>query len=117
MATLEREEAMIMEADRFLFVDTDARTTRIFSLHYHCSVHPHLEELARQASSRYDVVFLCGDDIPYDDSWDRSGEVNRAWMQEQIREDLVRRGERFVALQGNLEQRVHRVRQVLVNEE
>jgi NadR type nicotinamide-nucleotide adenylyltransferase len=112
---LEREESMILEADRFLFVDTDARTTRIFSLYYHGSVHPRLEELARLARSRYDVVFLCGDEIPYDDSWDRSGEVNRAWMQEQIMKDLAERGDNFVALHGNLEQRVARVRQVLID--
>lgn len=110
---IEREEAMIREADRFLFVDTDARTTRIFSLHYHGRVDPRLEELARQASSRYDLVFLCGDDIAYDDSWDRSGEVNRSWMQQQIRDDLIGRGDRFVALLGSVDERAAAVREML----
>lgn len=37
-----------------------------------------LEESAERASSRYDVTFLCGADIPYDDTWDRSSDANRA---------------------------------------
>ena len=111
---LEREEQKILESDRFLFVDTDARTTRIFSRYYHGTAHPRLEELADQALSRYDLVFLCGDDIPYDDSWDRSGEVNRAWMQEQIRNDLMERGDPFVELRGSVEQRVARARDVIL---
>lgn len=110
---LEREETMLQEADRFLFVDTDARTTRIFSLYYHGTIHPRLDELAEQASSRYDFIFLCGDDIPYDDSWDRSGEVNRAWMQEQIREDLLDRGDQFVELNGSLEERAAKIRETI----
>lgn len=112
---LELEGEKVLEADRFLFVDTDARTTRIFSIYYHGTAHPRLEELADQASSRYDLVFLCGDDIAYDDSWDRSGEVNRAWMQEQIRNDLEGRGDRFVELHGGLEQRAERVRATLAS--
>lgn len=110
---LEREERLLLEADRFLFVDTDARTTRMFSLYYHGRVHPRLEELARQASERYEHVFLCGDEIPYDDTWDRSGEVNRAWMQQQIRADLVARGDSFAGVAGGLEQRISQVRKLL----
>lgn len=110
---LEREQQRIQQADRFLFVDTDARTTRIFSLYYHEAVHPRLEELANMASTRYDVVFLCGDDIPYDDSWDRSGEVNRAWMQQQIQSDLIERGDAYISLTGSLEERIAKIRRSL----
>jgi nicotinamide riboside kinase len=62
---------------------------------------------------RYDLAFLCADDIPYDDSWDRSGEGNREWMQEQIRGDLVARGDEFTELRGSLKERVSRVKAVL----
>ncbi|MBK1826103.1 AAA family ATPase [Haloferula rosea] len=110
---IEREDVLMLQADRFLFVDTDARTTRIFSRYYHQSVHPRLEDLAGKATERYDLVFLCGDDIPYRDSWDRSGEINRKWMQEQIREDLIMRGNAFIELRGDLDERVARVRQEL----
>ena len=109
-----REEELIQQADRFLFVDTDARTTRIFSMYYHDRVHPRLDELAREASSRYDLVFLCGADFPYDDTWDRSGDMNREWMQGRIRMDLVERGDDFVELLGDVDQRVARMKEVLV---
>ena len=109
----EREERLLQEADRFLFVDTDARTTRMFSLYYHGRVHPRLEELARQASARYDLTLLCGDEIPYDNTWDRSGEVNRAWMQQRIMMDLQQRNEPFEVLRGTLDVRVGKVRGLL----
>lgn len=52
-------------------------------------------------------------DIPYDDSWDRSGEVNCAWMQDQIRKDLAERGDAFFELRGSVDQRAARVKEVL----
>ncbi|MBA3471285.1 MAG: AAA family ATPase, partial [Herpetosiphonaceae bacterium] len=66
---LEREERLLLEADRYLFSDTNALTTALFSLDYHGSVHPRLAELASQAAARYDLVLLCEDDIPYAATW------------------------------------------------
>lgn len=110
---LEREERLILEADRFLFVDTDARITRLFSRYYHDRVHPRLDELAERASTRYDRVFLCGDEIPYDDTWDRSGAANRRWMQQQIHRELRDGGGDFTELHGSLDARVRQVRGVM----
>lgn len=72
-----------------------------------------LEALARQAETRYDLVFLCGDDIPYDDTWDRSGDVQRKIFQRQIMADLIRRKVPFILLTGTLEERVAKVKNVL----
>jgi nicotinamide riboside kinase len=63
--------------------------------------------------TRYDLVFVCDVDIPYDDTWDRSGEVCRAAFQRQVIADLVQRKVPFVMLRGTLEERVARVRDVL----
>ena len=103
---LAREEQAILEANRLLFVDTDATTTFMFSLHYHGSAAPRLTAMADQALQRYDLFFLCGDDIPYDDTWDRSGKVNRELFQQQIRADLVRRQTPFTELRGGLADRM-----------
>src|SRR5690606_18639953 len=84
-----REETLVMEANRYFFIDTDATTTRLFALYYHGFALPHLEEMARDSLYRYDVFILCEDDIPYDDTWDRSGEVNRTVFQKQIVADLT----------------------------
>jgi nicotinamide riboside kinase len=63
--------------------------------------------------SRYDLYFLCDTDIPYVDSPDRSGEANRADMQQQVIADLHRRRIPYVILHGSLAERKAQVRQVL----
>ncbi len=110
---LERENALLLQANRYLFADTNAITTYMFSRSYHHAVAPRLAELAMQAAARYDLVFLCGDDIPYDDTWDRSGDVNRCIFQKQILADLLMRKIPFIQLRGDIETRVRIVKTVL----
>ncbi len=110
---IQREDMLTLEANRFLFVDTDATTTYMFALSYHGQAHPRLMELADQTIRRYDLFFLCGDDISYDATWDRSGEAQRTVFQKQIRADLLRRGIPFITLTGSLASRVATVEAVL----
>ena len=111
---LEREEGLLTQANEFLFTDTNALTTRLFSLYYHGGVHPRLELLADQCAARYDLVFVCADDIPYDDTWDRSGDTNRRVFQKQIVADLLTRKIPFFPLRGDLETRMAHVKAVLL---
>lgn len=110
---LEREERLLLQADRYLFTDTNALTTAMFSLDYHGNLHPRLAELAHQAAARYDVVVLCEDDIPYADTWDRSGAVQRQIFQKKIIADLLLRRIPFVRVRGTIEQRIAQVQAVL----
>ena len=110
---LVREEAKLAEARRFLFTDTNALTTHVFALDYHGAAHPRLAEIATVVQSRYDLIFLCADDIPYDDTWDRSGAGHRAIFQKRVRADLAERRLPFVELQGSLEERMARGAAVL----
>lgn len=110
---LKREENLLYQANRYLFTDTNAITTFMFSQYYHDKSLPRLAELANLASSRYDIVFLCDTDIPYDDTWDRSGNINRMTFQKQIIADLLVRKTPFFMLRGNQEERVARVKKVL----
>jgi HTH-type transcriptional repressor of NAD biosynthesis genes len=112
---LEREEALLSEANRHLFTDTNALTTYIFSLYYHGKADSRLTDYAKAASVRYDLVFLCDLDIPYDDTWDRSGEGNRQVFQQQIKTDLAERKLPYFILRGSLENRIAYVKQVLKN--
>ncbi len=112
---LERENKLLCLANQYLFTDTNAITTSMFSMYYHQSVHNRLVELANLAQSRYDLVFLCDVDIPYDDTWDRSGEVSRKTFQKQIIGDLLARKVPFIVLRGDLESRIAKVRTVLNN--
>ncbi|RCJ20065.1 cytidyltransferase [Nostoc sp. ATCC 43529] len=110
---LEREETLLLQANQYLFTDTNALTTYQFSLYYHKTVAPELAQLAHQAVSRYDLVFLCDTDIPYDNTCDRSGEANRRIFQKQIKNDLIVRKIPFFILQGNLNTRINFVKNLL----
>jgi HTH-type transcriptional repressor of NAD biosynthesis genes len=110
---LVRENTLLVNANKYLFTDTNALTTCIFSKYYHGEVDSFLKECAEKAQARYDVVFLCDMDIPYEDTPDRSGEVNRLIFQKQIIADLQIRKIPFVTLSGTLEQRISKADDIL----
>lgn len=110
---IERENEKLVEANTFLFTDTNAITTFMFSNYYHGYALPELTDLAHAAETRYQIVFLCDTDIPYDDTWDRSGDTNRITFQQQIKHDLEKRNIPFKLLSGNLAQRIQAVEQEL----
>lgn len=110
-----REDQLVIHARKFMFVDTDATTTRMFSQYYHGSVHPQLNALANDTARRYDLFLLCEDDIPYEDTRDRSGEIQRKEFQHAIVEDLTSRDIPFIKLNGSINDRMKRVREILNN--
>ncbi|MCP4104477.1 MAG: AAA family ATPase [Desulfobacteraceae bacterium] len=110
---LEKEEQLLYQADQYLFTDTNAITTYMFSLYYHGTASEWLTKMADQAASHYDIVFVCDTDIPYDDTWDRSGDSNRQVFQKQIIGDLLVRKIPFFLLSGDLEKRIDYVKKVL----
>lgn len=110
---IEREDALLVEANRYLFTDTNATTTGVFARHYHGIVEPPLASMIASAISRYDLTFVCGTDIPYDDTWDRSGAGSRAAFQRDIVADLCGRGIPFGTLHGSVDERARHVREVL----
>jgi nicotinamide riboside kinase len=110
---MRREEDAAARCDGPLFVDTTALTTHTFSLDYHGTAAPELVALAAQAASRYDLVFVCGDDIPYADTEDRSGPQHRAAFQKRVVADLRARRIPYHSLRGSVAERVAEVGRVL----
>lgn len=110
---LTRENALLQESRQYLFCDTNPITTYVFAKDYHGQAGPILTQLAQQAEKRYDLFFLCEPDIPYADTWDRSGDQKRHWFQKQIEGDLAERRIPYVRLNGSLEQRLAKVDEVL----
>lgn len=106
-----REEFLLYAkgCNRYLFVDSNALTTAMFSKFYHRKVHPELQQLATRAETRYDHVFLCGTDIPYVEDGTRSGASHRLKFQQQIIDDLKKRRIEYTVLKGNLEMRIAKV--------
>ena len=110
---IEREETAFLSANRYCFVDTNAITTYMFALDYHGAASDLLTRLAFENFLRYDLFFLCEDDIPYDDTWDRSGDQKRHVFHKQIITDLEVRRIPYISLKGDLETRMKHVDGVL----
>jgi NadR type nicotinamide-nucleotide adenylyltransferase len=108
-----REDRLAMDSRTYLFCDTCPITTFVFAKDYHGKAGPVLTQYAREAERRFDLFFVCDTDIPYADTWDRSGEAKRHWFQRQILADLAERRIPFFTLRGSLEQRVSTVNAVL----
>lgn len=107
------EDKNMEEAKEFLFTDTNSITTYMFALDYFGQVDAGLTELARQAEHRYDHFFVCDIDIPYEDTWERSGEVYRTRFQKLILDDLAIRGIRYTILSGDIQTRIAKVLSIL----
>ncbi len=110
---IEREDKAVLEADKYLFVDTNAITTYLFSLDYHGKASELLTRLTLTNASRYDLFFLCENDIPYDNTWDRSGDQKRKVFHKQIIADLKERKIPYISLYGSLEERINKVDNIL----
>lgn len=111
---LKLEDEKILQANKYLFTDTNALTTNIFSQYYHLRKNEELEKIIALSQFRYDIIFLCDVDIPYDNTWDRSGEVNRTIFQKRIVADLKSRKVPFFMLSGNIEERADYIKDVLM---
>ena len=108
-----REDMLTLESRNYLFCDTNPITTYVFAKDYHGCAGPVLTRLAREAERRYDLFFLCDTDIPYAETWDRSGDQKRKWFQNQIVGDLAERRVPFFRVSGPLEERVAQVNTIL----
>lgn len=108
-----REDELVLQSRKYLFCDTSPITTYVFAKDYHGAVGPRLTQLAREAEKRYDLFFLCDTDIPYADTWDRSGDQKRRWFQNQIIDDLAERHKPFFRISGSLNERIEQVNMIL----
>jgi NadR type nicotinamide-nucleotide adenylyltransferase len=110
------EDQAAKKANGYLFCDTSAFTTWHFALHYHHQSLPELEKLAKNCWQRYDLVVLCDDDIPYDVTWERSGDANRHEFQAFNRQYLENHEIQHIVASGNIEQRKQMILKALAVE-
>lgn len=108
-----KEDEFVLESNQFLFSDTNAITTYLFSLDYHGKALSALKDLAKSAESRHDIIFVCDTDIPYENTWDRSGDVKRKEFQQRIIEDLNARNLKYYMLKGSIDERINQVSKIL----
>lgn len=110
---LEDEAAQSPGVHEWVFSDTDAATTLMWSHLLTGAAHPDLRALADECRARYAHTFLCDTDLPHEqDGWRANTEV-RAVQQAFIRQDLEARGVPFTVLRGSVPERVAQVQATL----
>ena len=110
---LEDEAARTPGQGRYLFVDTTAATTLMWSYLLCRAALPELHALADACKPRYAHTFLCADDFGHQqDGW-RSNTSVREVQQAFIVQDLTTRGIRYQPLTGSLTERIRQVRATL----
>jgi NadR type nicotinamide-nucleotide adenylyltransferase len=107
---IRREEAALRNTatHRFLFCDTTPLTTLFYSNELFGRADPELETLARRA---YHHLFLCADDLPFDQDGTRRDAAFRSKGQAWYRERLSR--QQHTTLTGSLSSRISQARMVL----
>lgn len=110
-----QEDVSLAQCNEFLFVDTNALTTWHFAQGYHGSVRPELSKLADESKNRFGFVFLCGDEIPYEDTWEGPRGVKRHEFQAFITQQLQVRGIQYTYLNGSVEARLKTIIDVLTS--
>jgi len=108
------EERRLPEADQYLFTDTNAVTTGMFSRLYHDGViDPQLRDMMDACIPRYDIVFLCDDDIPFEPAPGRGDTTTRKTLQRMHESWLDRHNVPYYRLSGSVEERVEKAKRIL----
>jgi nicotinamide riboside kinase len=110
------EDAALPDAQRWLFVDTNALTTLLLGIQFRQVGDPPPAELLRCADdckARYAHTFVCADDIPYEEQDVREDEAWRGRIQQLVLQDLDARGIPYTVVHGGVEERAAQVRRVL----
>lgn len=105
-----REDAAALTAQRWLFCDTTPLVTLGYSGWMFGSAPDALLQAARR---RYDLMFLCAPDIPFDQDGTRVGEAFRAQQHAWYLQQLQVAGVEYVLLEGDVETRIARVQSEL----
>jgi NadR type nicotinamide-nucleotide adenylyltransferase len=103
---VEREEAALLRAYRYLFCDTSPLTTLFYSLHLFGGADLTVQQSAHRS---YDVTLLCAPDFPFVQDGTRQPEDFRLRQHEWYLAELNGRGVPFSLVQGSLENRLAQI--------
>jgi len=109
----ELEDEAAATARGWLFCDTDAATTALYSYYYFHRCDPALQALAAGCGQRYAHTFVCAPTVPFEpDGW-RGPEALRSFQHGMVLMQLDHYGIPFTLLEGTVAERVAQVRAVL----
>lgn len=110
---LKIEDEQLAQARRFLFVDTNAVTTALYSYYYYQRCDPALLQMARDCRTRYAHAVVCQPSIPFEaDGW-RGPEALRNVQQGTTLMQLDLLGIPYTCVDGSVTERVRQVRTLL----
>jgi NadR type nicotinamide-nucleotide adenylyltransferase len=111
----EEHAASSSDCRRFLFCDTSAITTRMFCEYYHEEAPEILKETADEMMKKYDLVFVCDTDVPFDNSFGRRSIEANLIEQKKLIEELNLKKIPFYLISGDIEERVEFVMKKIKN--
>ena len=100
------EDFLAERANGVLFSDTDAFTTAVFHEVYLGTAANGFEELVAR---RYDLLVVCGLDVPWRHDGVREFEAQRRWMHERYLERARTSGSRWLLAEGTLDERLRSI--------
>lgn len=115
------EQQACETAHDLVCIDTNAITTCAFALYYFGELSDTLLQLLERDVYRYQSphyeqpqwhnqhIFLCDDDIPFDDTWDRSGIGSREELQRLNKQLLARYNIPYTVLSGSVQARFKQI--------
>lgn len=107
------EEEVSKEEQDVVCIDTTTITTLAYAHYYFGETSAQLVQTVTANLYKYQQIFLCDVDIPFDDTWDRSGPGSREELQA-LNKDLLRRYQLpYVILSGSVAERFNTVQHTL----
>ncbi|MBF6651919.1 DUF4301 domain-containing protein [Flavobacterium columnare] len=107
------ENEALKKAHRFLFCDTNALVTKVYSDIYYNQCSPELEEAANL--HHYDLYFLTDKDIPWEPDDLRDSAEYRDSSFEIFKKNLIQYNKPFVLISGNKEERLKKATQIVTD--
>lgn len=104
------EEEVSHENKNIVFIDTTTITTLAYAYYYFGKASDKLENQVKSNLYKYKNIFLCDVDIPFDNTWDRSGPGSREELQEINKAILQTYNIAYILLSGSVEERFDMVR-------
>jgi len=105
------ENNISSEDKDYVFIDTNIITTFSYALYYFGEVSPILTNILLSSLYKYKYLFLCNEDIPFDNTPDRSGPESRNKIQNINKMVLERYKLKYTVLYGTLEKRIENIRE------
>jgi NadR type nicotinamide-nucleotide adenylyltransferase len=104
------EDAACAGDNDCVFIDTNVITTFSYALYYFGKASSVLIDILQSSLYKYTHLFLCDEDIPFDDTWDRSGPKSRKEIQDINKTVLEQNRLDYVVLSGHPEKRIETVK-------